>query len=88
MPKLLALFGRTFVLKSWGVLVVFVTPEQPGSGIAADETGLQLYGFSFMCALNPNETLQGSMSWGEHQNREILCCLESFAELTFYSNRG
>ena len=59
MHRLSALFGRTLVLESLGVLVVFVTSEQPISGIAMDESGLQLYGFSFLCALNPNENLGG-----------------------------
>lgn len=48
MHRLSALLGRTLVLECLGcVLVAFVTSEQPGLGIAMDESGLQLYGFSF-----------------------------------------
>lgn len=59
MHRLSAPFGRTLVLESLGALVALVTSEQPGSGIARDESGLQLYGFSFLCALNPNANLEG-----------------------------
>lgn len=34
--RLLALFGRTLVLGSLGVLVAFVTSEQPDSGLACN----------------------------------------------------